>query len=303
MISGWSYGLRSRWRLVSGSWYANQPAYDKTTIDYDMARQLYRNDGADTNLGAGFCRPIIDRAVEFVGMPIVSSDDETVDQDVNRAVDRFWRPQLIEMFRNAMRDSETCVRVWSPFVDDPLTTDEERQAGCLTIIDPERVTAVYDPRNPKRITQAVIVSKVDMLDNIDPMDAPRGSKPKKKEHEIWEVITPDSYRYFDRTDQKWLDDWQTDNPDGFVPIVRVYNEYDSTLSGGQSDLESAYPFIKAFHEALRQTLQAHKYHSVPKLKFKTADILGFLKNNFPETIGEDGQPVPVSKECCRATGR
>lgn len=301
-FSGWiteqfswlSGGLRSAYRVVSGSWFGPAPAFDKTTINYDLARQLYRNDGSDTHLGAGFCRPIIDRAVEFMGIPLVSSEDDELDEQINQAIARHWAPKLQEMFRNAMRDSKTYVRVWQPLANDPLTTEEEREACTLELYEPERVTVTFDPRNPNRIAQAVIVTKVEMPDEVEPRpDLPRGTKPKVKEHEIWEYITPERYRYYDRTDQKWLTEWERVNREGLVPMVEIWNEYDSALSGGQSDLESVYPFIKAFHEVLRDSLQAHKYHSKPKLKFNVKDVRAFLANNFPDTIDpETGDPVP-----------
>jgi hypothetical protein len=286
-------GLRSISRSIMGP-FLPRPAFDRTKVDMDMARQLYRNDAGDSHLGAGFCKPIIDRSVEFIDLPVLSVDDEAEDADLNTAVKDYWAPQLIEMFRNVMRDSRTWVRVWQPRVDDPLTTMQEREFCTLTIVDPERVqSAIYDPQNPNRLTQVVIVNYVDMADPVQPTaDPPRGSKPQVKEHEIWEVITPVDFTYYDKTDAKWLTSWARPNPDNFIPMVEVFNEYDSTLSGGQSDLESVYPFVKAFHEVLRQTLQAHAYHSTPKLKFKVADFLGFLKNNFPDTIDEAGQVIP-----------
>lgn len=288
-------GLRNAWRsAISGSFFGPAPAYDKTRINYDMARQLYRNDGADSHLGAGFCKPIIDRAVEFIGMPTVTGDNEELVEEVNRAIDRHWKPQLIEMFRNSMRDSVTYVRVWQPLVTDKLTTDDERRACALTIIEPERITVVYDPQNPRRMIEVIIVTMVEFRDDVEPRpDIPRGTKPKIKEHEIWEHITPTKYRYYDRTMKRWIDEWERDNPAGFVPVAEVWNEYDSALSGGQSDLESVYPFVKAFHEVMRQALQAHAYHSTPKLRFKVDDVAAFLANNFPDVIDpETGDPKP-----------
>jgi hypothetical protein len=291
-----STGLRSFGRYISGPFFGSRPIADKTVIDYDMARQLYRNDSADSNLGAGFCRPIIDRAVEFIDLPIVSSDNEQRDADVNSAIRTYWAPQLVEMFRNSMRDSKTWVRVWQPVLDDPLTTVAERQMCALDIVEPERVlNAVYNPQNPRALLEITIIHFVEMTDPVQPHDdPPRGTRAMTKEHEIWEVITPTDHRYYDRTDREWLTDWGRVNPYGFVPMLEVFNEYDSALGGGQSDLESVYPFVKSFHEVLRQTLQAHQYHSMPKLRFKVADFLGFLTNNFPETVDENGNVVPGS---------
>lgn len=293
MVQMWFGGLRNQFRVISGSFFGPAPAFDKTRIDYDLARQLYRNDGGDTMLGAGFCKPIIDRTVEFMGIPFVNSDDEALDTRVNTAIERYWTPKLQEMFRNALRDSVTYARVYQPLLDNPLITREEQQACKIMLYEPERVTITYDPRNPEMIMQAVIVTKVAFPDEVEPnVDAPRGSKPKVKEHEIWEIITPDAYRYYDRTMHEWLTDWARPNPAGFVPMAEIWNEWDSALTGGQSDLESCFPFVKAFHEVLRQTLQSHKYHSMPKLKFKVSDIISFLSSNFPSTIGENGLPIP-----------
>ncbi len=291
-LSPLASSLRHNWRVVSGSFFGPAPAYDKTRVNYDLARQLYRNDGGDTHLGAGFCKPIIDRSVEFMGIPSVTGDNEELVEQINTSIERYWKPKLVELFRNTMRDSLTYVRVWQPFLTDKLTTNEEREACALMLYEPERITVMYDPQNPTRIVRAVIVTKVEFPDEVEPRpDLPRGTKPKIKEHEIWEDITPERYRYYDRTERRWIDEWSRDNPDGFVPIVEVWNEYDSALSGGQSDLESVYPFIKAFHEVMRQSLQAHAYHSTPKLRFKVEDVRAFLKNNFPDTIDENGEPV------------
>jgi hypothetical protein len=72
----------------------------------------------------------------------------------------------------------------------------------------------------------------------------------------------------------------------FVPVMEVWNEWDASLQGGQSDFESVIPFIKAFHDVVAQGLQAHKYHSTPKIKMKVADIAQFIKNNFASAWDE-----------------
>jgi hypothetical protein len=77
-VFSWSFqgSLRSIWRTLASSFMPDRPVYDGTVVDFNMARQLYRNDGADTNLGAGFCRPIIDLSVEYVDLPRVTSGDD-----------------------------------------------------------------------------------------------------------------------------------------------------------------------------------------------------------------------------------
>lgn len=287
-------GLRSgiAW---SGGMYPTGPRYDNTIVNMELARQLYRNDGGDTQLGAGFCKPIIDRTVEFIGIPSVAMDNEETAEEINRAINQVWKPKLTEMFRNAARDSKTFVRVWRPTFSNPLVTDFERDACELTIIDPDRCDVIYDPRDPTYVIEAWIKNRVALPEaDAPPRPAPGTQRrPGTREHEIWEVMKPDSIRFYDATTDRWIDEWTSDNPFGFVPLVEVWNEYDSTLSGGQSDLESVYPFVKAFHEVLLQGLQAHKYHSIPKAKFKVRDVIGFLKNNYPATLDpETGRPMP-----------
>jgi hypothetical protein len=289
-------GLRSIFRM-SGTPFPNAPLFDKTSINFDLARQLYRNDGEDVFLGGGFCRPTIDRAVEFIGIPAVSVGDEEIDNGLNDAIQKNWTAVLQEMFRNAMRDSKTVVRMWQPALT-PLVTEEERTACCIQIIDPERCTFLYDPQFPEVVERVVVqydVAFPDTAIDISPAgDPPRGQRPQTKLHRIWEVVTKDSYRYYDETDHQWLSSWAYDNLYGFVPMVEVFNEYDSSLSGGQSDLEAVYPFVKSFHEVLLQALKAHKYHSTPKLNLSIEDVYGFLSNNFPDTIDENGKIQPGS---------
>jgi len=185
--------------------------------------------------------------------------------------------------------------MWQPNLDrDPLSTVDEHEACSIEIYEPERVKIQYDPRYPGRITQATIVTSVEFqTDPNEVADAERGTTPTVEDHEVWETLTPTQTTYFDKTKEEPLTSWGVTNPFGFVPLYEVYNEYDSSLSGGQSDFEAVYPLIKAFHEVVRQALQAHTYHSTPKLKFKAADVGSFLQNNFPNVIDSDtGAVIP-----------
>jgi hypothetical protein len=194
-----------------------------------------------------------------MGMPSVASDNENLEAELNDNIQTHWKTKLQEMYRNALRDSKTIVRVYQPRLDDPLATEREREACKIMVYEPERVTITYDPQNPDRILQGRDCHEGCVADEVQPnADPPRGSKPQVKEHEIWEMLTPERTRFYDKTDNLYLTDWERDNPWKFVPMLEVFNEYDSSLSGGQSDFESVYPFIKAFHEVTLQTLKAHQ---------------------------------------------
>jgi hypothetical protein len=280
--------LRTLWRVVSNSFFPNRPTFDKTVCDYNLARALYQNTDESYNLGAGFARPIIDLVVEFMDLPSASSDDDNRDNFLNECIHDYWAPKLQEVVRNACRDSKTIVRLRQPLLRNRLVTSAERDHCFLEVYDPESVHIIYAPDDADMIEQVIVTHFIEFDETdplLDPANNPNlGSVPTVKEHEIIEIISPDSFRYFDKTDNKWLTSWETSNPWGFVPVMEVWNEYDTTLSGGQSDLESVLPFLKAFHEVLLQGLNAHSYHSTPKLKFKVRDVGQFLANNFPDTI-------------------
>jgi hypothetical protein len=286
-------GLRSAFRATGNLFWGKTPAYDNTIINFDLARQFYRNDGSETALGSGFCRPIIDLEVEFIGIPRASTEDDAMDDRLNQCFEIFWTDEIQQMIRNACRDSKTVVRIFQDALADPLMTMEEREHCRLEIIDPDRVTIQRSLRNSNIIDQAVIYHRWLIFD--DKGEPEKGVEPKSTEHEILEIITPGSVTFFDRTDNVELTDLSYANRFGFVNLVEVWNEYDSSLSGGQSDLESVIPFIRALHDVLAQALQAHKYHSIPKVKFKLKEIEPFLKNNFPSAFGADGQLQPQTE--------
>lgn len=266
-----------------------------TTVDYALARSLYRNDHPQYNLGAGFVRPIVDLTVEYMGLPYVTTDDGNRDTFLNEAIHDHWAEGLQEVFRNAIRDSKTVVRFRQPRIDNPLFTEEDRVHGTIETIPPELADITFDPTDPELVLRAVITHYID-FDERTQEEILRGDAQRVREHEIHEIITAESYRFYDKSDNKELVSWQTRNTWGFVPVWPKWNEWDSTLGNGQSDFESALPFIKAFHDVLEQALRAHKYHSVPKAKLKLKDVANFLRNNYPDTLdAETGRPKAGSK--------
>lgn len=276
-------GLRSRFRVLTSKYWGSTPAYENTLVAYDLARQLYRNDG-EANLGSQFCRPVIDLQVEFLGLPSASVEDEMIDDRLNSCLHDFWADDLQQMFRDAMRDSKTIVRIRQDSANDPLMTVEEREHCKIECVAPERVLIFRDLQNKNIIEKAIITHRILFLE--DEGDVKNGILPKEVEHEILEIITREDYTYFDKHEERQLEDWGRANTWGFVPLVEVWNEFDTALNGGQSDLESIYPFVRAFHDVLAQSLQAHKYHSTPKVIFKINEIGQFLSNNFPDVFDD-----------------
>jgi hypothetical protein len=261
-------------------WPTTHPAAEHSTVNYELTRTLYRNDG-DIGLGSGFAKPIVNVTVNFMGIPKVLIEGSEVQTDfLNSCITEYWASQLREMFTATIRDSKCVVKLCWPDILDPLMTIGESEHGWLEIIPPDLVDIERDGRNRNIITRAVIHRRMNMV--IDEGDPSKGQDPKVENHDVLELIDRDKYTFWDQTTSEWLPELEAVNSYGFVPVVEVYNEWDSSLQGGQSDLETVIPFLTAFHEIMVQGLQAHKYHSTPKLKLKIKDVAVFIKNNFPD---------------------
>lgn len=286
IVSAWGpfsfSGLRSRFRVTGMKFFGDGPAYENTIISYELARQLYRNDGIDSNLGGQFARPIVDLQVDFIGTPTATVGDENMDDFLNACLHEYWADKLQEMKRNAIRDSKSIVRLVRDNLSDPLATVEESTYCRLKILNPEQVALEYEPGNETHLVKAVVHHKVLVVEQEG--DPRNGVMPVETEHEIIETVDEDTITFFDRTSREVMEDFSGPNTWGFVPFVEVENEFDSSLNGGQSDLEAVYPFIRAFHDALTQALTAHKYHSIPKVTFNINEIQSFVKNNYPEAF-------------------
>jgi hypothetical protein len=271
-IWGKSLGLR---------FWPTQPQSTESHVNYRYTRELYRNEG-QMALGSGFAKPIVDLQVAFMGLPTAATGNPTTDDFLNDCIMKYWVDEIQQMFRDAIRDSKVIVRMNLPDVIDPLMTLEESDHRMLEIIPPERVDIELNARNKNIIERAVVRHR--MLIVKDEGDPTEGQDPLTEEHDVIEIITRDSYRFWDQTESVWMTELNSTNKWGFVPLLEVWNEFDASLGGGMSDLETTIPFIQAFHDVMTQGLQAHGYHSTPKIKLKLTEVDQFLKNNFPEVI-------------------
>jgi hypothetical protein len=278
-------GIRSSFRVIGNTfWPKTHPAAEGTVVNYDLCRQLYRNSG-DNRLGAAFAKPIVDLQVSFIGIPTIRLEDDTLEEHLNECITDYWAADLQEMFKSSIRDSKVIVRLRQPDILDPLMTLEEATHYQIECLAPERVDIQYSLRNKNVIEQVQILHRMVLV--TEPADLTQGLEAQEEEHDVVEVITKGKYRFYDQNTSSWLTDMESTNKWGFVPVLEVWNEWDSSLQGGQSDLESVIPFIDAFHDVIAQGLQAHRYHSTPKIKLKVVDVGQFIKNNFPEAWDTD----------------
>lgn len=284
-------GLRNNLDVIKGGFY-QAPSTDilrNTQIDYTQARALYYNTNPRLSNGAIFARPIVDGIADHIGLPIVTLQDESTDQLVSHWINDRWQQQLWEMYRNSLRDTKAWVRLRQPFPG-PLLAADEGEDVTLEILDAENVTPYYNP-----ITKQL--SRVEIALSVYIEEAPftpgfvaaTGARVYGREHNIIEIITPEEYMYYDKTTGRVMEEFTTNNSWGFVPMIEVFNDFDSTLNGGSSELENPYPFFQAFHDLLIQTRSAHGYHSDPKVKFKLDDVMNFLRNNFADSFDAEGK--------------
>jgi hypothetical protein len=288
--------IRNAWSALRRTFWPTRNDFSSTKVNYEIARSIYRNDNAQTSL-AGFGKPIVDLPVYFIGLPSASSGDEIYDDFINDCITIHWAEALTEMKRNAIRDSRCVVRVRKPGEKNILMTPDELEACYLEVLPPESVEIFYNEIDGTIIDRAYYTKTVEIVDSWDDGGPNAQPAPRISEHVIIEEVTPTDYNYYDQTLGRVAGGLASEVIRGAsFAFVEVFNEYDSTLQGGQSDLESAYPFICAFHDVLGQALKAHKYHSIPKAKFKINDIQTFLANNFPDSFEQDekGQPIPGS---------
>src|SRR5580765_4815341 len=269
-------------------WAVKRPT--RSEVNYRVTRDLYRNEG-DICLGSGFAKPIVDLQVGFIGLPVANTENESTNDFLNECITLYWADEIQQMIRDAIRDSKVVVRVQRPDIFDPLMTLDEAEHCTLELIPPELVEIERNVKNKRIIDRAIVHHNIVVVK--DDGNPSQGRDPVVEEHDVIEIITPQDFRFYNMTTGEWMTDLTSKNPDGFVPLLEVYHEWDASLQSGQSDFETALPFMTAFHDVLTQGLQAHKYHSTPKVVMKLADVAPFIKNNFPEAVDPTtGEIVP-----------
>lgn len=260
----------SYWALRTGS-YTSSYKLDSSRVDYAKARALYDNTEEKYKLGAGFCKPVINTTVGFMGVPRFKSEDATAQE----VLDGFFTSntsRMMETHRNALRDGDWFVWITREENDEQALYPEQKVRLVFNMLPPEQVLHII--RNPltNRVMEYIMQAAYDWMDeNERPKRAvvTQRISGKKRIIRVTGDIPPGLQTYIEE-----------DNPWGFIPIVHFKNEGDATREFGQSDIEPIEPFIKAYHDVMLHALQGSKMHSTPRLKFKLKDLAAFLRNNF-----------------------
>lgn len=280
-----SFSLRGFFRTAN---FFRRPRAEGTTIDFALARSLYRNDEYRFRYGGGFVRPIVDLPVEYMGLPSVSGTQD--DAFLNECIRDYWAPQLQQGLRDAIRDSKAVVRFTKPRIDNKLFTSSDRDHGGIEVVPPELAEITYDATDKNMVSQAIFYHEI-KVDERTAEEVAMRRPPRMRVHKVVETVTPTSYDFYDETAGAPLTTWNTRNVDGFVPVWEIYNEYSADLGGGQSDIEACMAFIEAFHDVCEQTLTAHQQHSIPKTKFSVKSVDSFIANNWPDAVDPETQKI------------
>lgn len=246
---------------------------DSSRVDYNLARELYRNTNDRYKLGAGFAKPIINTTAGFMGAPHFTHADPEADQELEHAFSK-WTGKVLRLNRNTLRDGDVFARIAripNRFKPDKLHFE-------LMLTPPEWVTPIVDQLTGG-YQQVIIRHPVVVTD---------ANGRKQQDYTIVETLTP-TQRIIEADGRAPAEiraqNRKEPNPWGFIPIVHFKNEAEENQLFGLSDLEPVEPFMKAYHDVMLFAVQGSKLFSRPKAKFKLKDVQKFLSDNFsPEEI-------------------
>ncbi len=276
--------LRNTWPSGWGFQYMSPYRLDSSRVDYDLARQLYRNTADKYKLGAGFAKPVINTTVSFMGAPHFTHIDLEADQALEKFITR-WTGKILRINRNALRDGDVFARIARV----PDKFNPKQEVFDLVLVPPEWVTPILDPLTGQW-QQLIIRHPVTITD---------AQGRKTADYTITEILTPESrtieadgrapgeVRQQNRTEP---------NPWGFIPLVHFKNESEENQLYGCSDLEPIEPFMKVYHDTMLFAAQGSKLFSRPKAKFSLKSVDKFLRDNFSEDEIRAGKLRFMDKE-------
>lgn len=270
LLFGQSYSLRS------------------SKVNYELARQLYRNEHDSYKLGAWPAKPVINTTAGFMGAPRFTHAAK--DEEVQGVLDvgiNTWKTKLLRLMRELARDGDSYARLSL----EQSRFDRDDVDFAMSLIPPEWVEPTWDPITGE-LKECLIAYPIKqrVLDE--------GGKYVRTlaDYKIIEILRPNERRL--STDGNAPEEVKrelaerelreaTDNRWGFIPIVPFRNEGERQSLFGQSDLEPIEPFMKAYHDLMLFSIQGAKTIARPKVKIAVKNVKEFLSRNFtPEEVKE-----------------
>lgn len=252
---------------------------DSSRVNYQLARDLYRNRADLYKLGAWAAKPVVNTAAGFMGSP----NFRHVDPEAQGVIDEgpgTWQGKFLRINRDGHRDGDVYVRLLprvSRFADKGEDPEIEIQ-----IIAPEWVDPTYDSLTGE-FSEVIITWPVFRKETDG-----TGRVVQKTSYTVTERITPTERSLVagpgaplgtqEKLDAMLEED--RSNPHGFIPIVHFRNEADANALFGQSELEPIEPFMRAYHDTLKAAVQGARMMAKPKTQFQLKDVDKFLIRNF-----------------------
>ena len=276
--------LRRTWSVPAGEWAPYR--LDSSRVNYELARELYRNTNDNYKLGAAFARPVVNACAGFVGAPHFTHRDPEADIALE-AFAAAEASRLIRSVRNAVRDGDVFVRV--TYEDDPLEP-RGRRFG-LRLLPPEWVTPIRDPITGG-LQEVVIRYPVEQRD-ADGRVIGHYHLVETIRNDV-RTLEADSRAPVDVRDR--LARESRENRWGLIPIVHVRNEPEEYAIWGASELEPLEPFMRAYHDVMLYAVQGARMFARPKVRFSLKDVDDFLARNFSEAEIQSGRLRFADKE-------
>jgi hypothetical protein len=269
-----------------GSYWWGKPfsqyALRSNRVNYELARQLYRNTHDDYKLGAWAARPVVNSVAGFMGAAKFMHPDEAMQHELDVLNARVGA--LLKINRNMGRDGDVFAR---------LSPRQDRFRGPGDLAD-ERIDVLSVP--PHWIEPITNPLTGELMEVIITYPVYRRERSYGNT-----VQTLPSYNIIERITAEereltvegqapegtqnllnGLMEEDRSNPWGFIPIVHFKNESEDDRLYGLSDLEGIEPFMRAYHDVFLHALEGSKLHSRPKVQIKVKDINTFIKRNFTD---------------------
>lgn len=247
---------------------------DTTHVDYEFARELYKNTADKYKLGAWAAKPIINTTVGFMGTPAFIALDPEAQELLDQSMSQN-QSLMQQVHRDTLRDGDCWIWITREEIGEveALYPELEGVKFTFNIIPPDMIDFDECERDPisGRIIKYVFKSSFEWTDTFG----------HNRKCEIIEIIDKDlRTRRFEGDVPSYLEPFEEAQEWGFLPIVQFSNEKDVSDAFGVSELEAIEPFMKAYHDVMLHAIEGSKLHSTPKLVFKVQDVQKFMRNNF-----------------------
>lgn len=235
-------------------------SYEGASVNYQLARDMYRNLNNTYALSAHLLKPIIDSSVSFIGKPIIASANKRVKTALEACLENIDTRSVI---RIAEREG-TCF-VWLQY-NNSINGNIE-----FVVPRPEAVQHIAIDPITKNILGYIIEDTFSHYAvNGDEYQTTVKVTLTAKNIDTEYMSSDPSVNYKHDVVPNVL---------GFIPVVRFTNDAEPWELRGHSEIGNIEPTLKLYNDLMVDAVNAQS-HNTPKIKVKTKDVKKFIENNF-----------------------